>query len=732
MAIQWGAWVGAAPRRMRLGVDFVSVPTPGGNDQAVTVRAKVYVGAQWGFADSNNQFSYSGHLGASAGSRQINVSTNGTREIQALSRSITVSTSPTPLTVQASLSGIEYIGSSLTASVTATATIPAKPTTIPGPPSNVRMGRNSDLRHTIWWDAAAGQVTRYKVELWASSTNSWALLGYTTSLSFQVTTTTPNDAYRPRVTAEGPGGSSTDVWGPAIVRTTPAPVGAVVASRVAGGIRLDWSGLPPQADRFWIYASDGGGYSLLQNVPRTNNFVHASPDVTKIWSYRVYSVVTAAHSGIDTQLVSDFAQSNALDFVAPPNAPELLAPTGFVPDPWDPPVTFTWTHRPVDGSAQSAYELRYRLTGVGSWVTRSGGAAQTHTETLSEMGAYEWQVRTRGQHANFGPWSATGTFEAVARPTVAITYPADGGTVPGARVIVEFTGTYSQGRYWVHTVAQLLNASGEPLETGILQGTERTWAVPLRLDNDTTYRVSLESVDSLDMRSVPAEHTFATSFALPAVPTLTADWDAETASVSLVPTAGSGGEPTVFLDVERSTDEGLTWQRIADTVSSGEAATDTMPPLRGPLWYRPIAFTALRAVAYGEPIEVTPPPATRAYFTAQDGSVISVPYNLAIPGTTAPLASTHRVLGRRKRLAIFDLDTDPSYSVQLTGVVLPRYDGEQYGEHSMTSLLLSQTLYYRDPAGRAFWAVVTSDFAYDPTPWGHEGVSLTVEEVAEP
>lgn len=720
---------------MRLGVDFTSVPAPAADATAVTVKADIYVGVEYSISDSRNAFSYSGTLGSGSGARSLNPPTNGTQKLQSLSRSVAVTTGQaTTVTVSASLSGVEYVGSGSTASVTKTATIPASPYLPPGQPGPMGVSRVSDTSHAITWGASSDAVTRYKLEIYGVNAGGWATLGYTAATSWTTGSTKGNSGYTVRVTAEGPGGSSSTRTLGRSWYTRPATPGSVTATRNGTSIRIKWADSSPYNTEFGVYASSGGAYTLLATVPNgTTEYTHANPDPTKVWTYEVAAGITSAASGVGTYLTSPSrGRSNSVQLLVPPLAPTLIEPVGSVLDPAQGDVRFSWTHRPVDTSDTTGYSLRYRLVGTTAWTTHTetNSSAEYRVVTLTELGDYEWQVQTKGAHASYGAWSAYGRFTAAESPTVAVITPADGSTVAGNRVTVTWEPDVATGETVVRWTAELQDTAGSTVARRVSDGAATSWSPDYNLTDATTYTVAVTVTDSNGLTSPTGTASFTTAFALPDTPSLTATWSDLDASVSLVPTAAPGGPGTVetiTMAVERSMDRGETWELVAEQVASESGVADPYAPLFGPLHYRAVAVSALPSVAYGDAVEVVPPAPTRAWFTLEDGRAIGLPYDLAIPSTRTHAVELHRFLDRPKPVASFALNYEPELTVNVSGVTLP-YHGER-GEEAWAEMVLGRHVFYRDPAGRRFWGVVTSGLGWRPNWYGHHGVDLTVTEV---
>lgn len=103
---------------------------------------------------------------------------------------------------------------------------------------------------------------------------------------------------------------------------------------------------------------------------------------------------------------SDWSGTATLMVASVPNSPASLNPNGGTID-LGTAVTFSWLHRPTDGTAQTAREWRIRRGTSGSWTVRTNNVSTNSTTfTPSAAGLYQWQVRTKGLHPNWSPWSA--------------------------------------------------------------------------------------------------------------------------------------------------------------------------------------------------------------------------------------------------------------------------------------------------------------------------------------
>lgn len=141
-------------------------------------------------------------------------------------------------------------------------------------------------------------------------------------------------------------------------------------------------------------------------------------------------------------LASEWSTSDAVVTICPPAAPTLLAPASSAVVPTDQDtIAFSWSHNPIDGSKQVAAEIQLSFDKGAAWTTYSADASMTLAiPTPQKLNAdVVWRVRTKGSHADFGPWSANGSFSIRQRPSVSIEEPTDGFKVENMPISVRIT-----------------------------------------------------------------------------------------------------------------------------------------------------------------------------------------------------------------------------------------------------------------------------------------------------
>lgn len=150
-----------------------------------------------------------------------------------------------------------------------------------------------------------------------------------------------------------------------------------------------------------------------------------------------------------------------------PNAPTLTSMVGGVTINRANTNRATWVFSdPNAGDSQSAYDLRYRLVGAGSWTNVHGAVPnQFYDFTAGALAAgdYEWQVSTTDSLGVQGPYSPSEFFtagDAPAGPT--ITSPTNGSTVDASDGV-----TWSTANQDVYQVRRVADVAGAP-DTGTI------------------------------------------------------------------------------------------------------------------------------------------------------------------------------------------------------------------------------------------------------------------------
>ncbi|MGO3147079.1 MAG: hypothetical protein ACTIJ6_05300 [Leucobacter sp.] len=521
----------------------------------------------------NGTKSWSGAWGSGSAGQAFNLEANG-RVVLVEGGSGSVALTDSTQTRSFTVSTNHFYG---TTSDTLSVSFPARYAVTP---SLLMVTRLSDTSHRLNWN----RNSLYTAVVVQRRTNggSWVQVGRPTgnAATWTDTTTQANKRYEYRVAGVGGSGQSAFTGASASVYTTPAAVSSVLAEKVGTYIQVTATGLPPYATAYEV--SDNG--SLVDSNVTSWPWLHSAPNPSITHTYSV-----VAKRGT---LKSAGTTSNTVQLLAPPLAPTGLTPNGGV-SASDMDVLFAWVHNPVDTSAQTAYELRYRVP-AGAWTTLSGTTAATRTVALTE-GAYEWQVRTKGQHASFGDWSAIATVTVITRPGVAI---QGDGTTDTPIYTVEWTWDQAQGRPQSAWQVELYDSEMVLLQRREGSGAATAASLSYRLVDGESYTVQVRAATGgIWSEWSPLEIT--AEFVPPADALVTGGWSETTGTVELEITEGAGVVVADLLSIERSVDGGDTWESFITNavLETTLAFSDGESLSRGTTLYRVTATYSVNGAA---------------------------------------------------------------------------------------------------------------------------------------
>lgn len=712
MAIQWGATSGY----FRLGIDVI---VSGTTATIIVYGQSVGYGHSW--SETLN------FTGSWSGSKIVSFYSGvGQTVTKELHRS------------SASFTGTRTYGANISywsgsASVTRSVTI-SDPK--PKPPSSLSVSRDSDSAINLSWVResvyTAVVVQRQKWNRSTMSYGSWQQVGRPTGhvAAFTDTSLGGGQAAKYRVAGVNSGGQSAWSGVSDTVRTTPAAPVSVSAQRQGESALVTWQwGADQLSDGARVYRNG----TLVGTVGQgygggvTPEWVDTSLP-TGEFSYQVRAFAKAVGNA-GTEVVSALsAASNTLSTLSPPAAPGSLTPNG--PTLQVGGVTLRWTHVPTDTTAQTAGQVQWRL-GTGTWTTVNATTASSVTISVPTAGTVQWQARTKGQHASWGPWSPTASFTVVNAPTVAINSPTGEEPLDEPTVAVVWAYTQAQGRPQSAWRATLYGPDG-PLEARSGSGSTSSVRFTTRLEHDTAYHVVVEAATG-DIWSDPAEQAFTTFFVPPAVPMLAGEWNDEAGAHELSFSAGetAGVPPTVTLELHRSIDGGESWELVAEA-TGGTSLTDYEGLSRGETLYRLTAYTAVGAASEmvlpilsdsvavwlgkGTSFERTVGLRHSLKLTFQVGLAYQSLYHFS--GRTLPEEISGDAVDRR---------------VAVSGTLLPERLGmESHSVDDFDALAASSgTVLYRDPEGRRWFGALLSVSAARAAS-GVGSVSFTVRETARP
>lgn len=617
MAISWGNQISNRRGNVaQLGWEIIQYPgtvTAGTTSVALTLR--LYLWTKYSVSDSHNSLRVTGNWSAS---RSVPISHGGSGgQTRVFSEIIYVTPSHggnISVSFSASFSGLEAFGVNAATRVSGTHWVGRRPLVPPARPYGMSAKYESDYRFLVKWGqkdptSASAPYQSQVISRWDHVTNSWRTIATLSgsATSYLDTSTEPGRRYQYSIQARNTGGGSEWAYAPRVSTTPPAPAAPTV-SKAGQDIQVTW---PAVTDtvliselEIWHRVGDKWDAAPLATVPvATTSWTHERPDAAGLHSYALVAV--AGHDY--TKLKSEkSAPSQAIMLLAPPAAPTRLAPAATAIDVADG-ARLSWQHNPVDATNQRAYELRWRQVGASAWQTVRGAGNQFHTfgpGVMQNARSYEWQVRTKGDHANYSPWSQVAVFRTSAAPSVTVTMP--GAKVDSHRTDVRWTYHDPEGTPQSSWRVTLKTPDGVELYSRAGSGAVRALALPYALENGERYSIEVAARDSDGVWSAPAIVDFVVEFAPPVAADIRAMWDVDSGATIIEvdhPKPGAGEVAAISCEVWRSAD-GENWHLVAGKLPPSTTVTDPIPPLRRDVLYRVVSTSALPSMRVGEAVTV--------------------------------------------------------------------------------------------------------------------------------
>jgi hypothetical protein len=618
----WRAYGSGGQMRAEL---YLSDPPAITKDTAtVTQTALARIRTTASITDTFNSNVLNGSIAASDPNKSVVHGSGGgvTEVCLGIGAIATVYGAPVVVTVTATLSGYEIVSGAT--AVAGSVTIPARPYQLPAAPTGVAAARNSDTSHTVTWTRHVSTAAPYSAQRVQRSTDggAWATVATVsaTATSYTDLTTGADHSYRWRVVADNSSGSTASAASSTLYTTPKAP-GTPVAVKDGSNIVLTFTNTARHDVGVKVYESvDGGAFALVDTVATADltTWTHIAPSAEVTHAYKV-----ATYNGALVSALS--AASNTVQLLAAPAAPTGLGPS-VVRDATED-VVLVWTHNPVDSSPQSAFQVRHRELGAGEWTTETPVTSTTSSWTLA-AGTYtnpdtvEWQVATKGAHADYSPWSATATLPSSTRPTATITTPADATQVETSTLFVAWAYHDAEGSAQSAWEVRLYDGVGALVETTSGVGAPTSTTMATVVGDATSWSVWVRVADGAGLWSAWDTAAFTVAYALPTPAVLVLTWDPVTATVALEITnpvvaefafpfgsgdfgdGGFGGSafggvvapPVVQNRVWRSAGGG-SWELIATGVPPDTTIIDWSAPTTGDVDYRVEAFSGLPSVA---------------------------------------------------------------------------------------------------------------------------------------
>lgn len=546
-----GGW-GSSKNGVRIGVFWDGVEYNGDKSQARITDARITIDRNVNINDSANNLSWSGGAVTDGSDANINVDGSGEKRIKNVSaqwQDLSY-TATTTAHFEASFSGVNYAGGTLTADKTVT--FSKRPISIPAAPSALGVSGAGSSRTFNWTLTNTTAAPVATTELYRSLNDGAFLnvgsVAYPTA-SVTVSGLPDNSKIIYRFYTRNSAGQSTTYVQSAAIYTTPAaPSGLAAAKQGDGSIKVTGSDNSAHETGFQIQDSpDGATWADAVASTPSLPWVQVSPNTAVTHRYRARALGPEGLTSVWSNV------SNIVQLLAAPNAPTNLGPTSAKPPTEE--FTLSWSHNPVDSSPQTQRNVSYVFStdGGATWSAAAdlfsdGASVQSYAVAAGTFGPglLKWKARTKGLHADWSPFSAESVVPLTPRPTTTILGPAS--PLNSSRLVVElgYADDYSaQSSATVRVYNDTTNAlllsraeSGARLEfdfsdTPLLEG---------------TYRIEASTTNGAGLSSVVVTSTLVIEYLPPVAPEVfSTAWDEASGSLSLS-TTNPPGDGVVTVD----------------------------------------------------------------------------------------------------------------------------------------------------------------------------------------
>ena len=746
MAIVWGAYEG----HQAVGVEVSMSPATVTKDTAsVTLTWKVWTKTDgWDYFSDNQTMTMSNAIADTQAFVLGNEAPGDAFLVWTGTQSVSTSYSVTVAkTLTAVVSGQVNGG---TPSSSASITIPKRPPQVPSAATVVTATRVSDTQMSVAWTRPANASsdsniwTNVKVNRRSATATAWATVATLagTATSWSDTTTGANNTYQYQVVPTNVSGSGTALTVAAYLDTTPAAPTNVVATKTGADIVVTWTD----------NARADAGYEVLDNgvliattAADATSYTHTAPSTVVTHQYTVRAKTD------NPVLYSGYGTSNTVQLLAPPNAPTGMSPNGSTVD-GDLSLTLTWTHNPVDTTAQREKQIQYRRSGVGTWTTAAitASTAQSWTLTPNDIATIlsggststiEWQVRTSGGYTtadttDMSPWSATASFTVSHKPTATLNVPIDGAVVATPSLAV--TWGYYQPDSHVQSAWQVEILQGAVMVASGAGTSETSWTTPTVLENGGSYTVRVRVRESSGLWSDYDTAAITVAFPAPLAPVIVPTWLPELGYVRVDIQAQSNGvaPDAVSMNVLRSLDGGVTWDILATDLAPTTEYQDWTAPAAGSIVYRVQAVSALPSMAAADTSLVIPVQGRTVYISGGPGYTTCARVRLNARQTVT--SGRERVLneydGRTYPVVTSSTQLTESSAVSAVALTTAEAGDDLPLDGNLRAVLeelfnLPSPHLYRDTTGRTMWCAL-SPLVSEVTQIGT--VSFTATRVAPP
>lgn len=628
-------------------------------------------------------------------------------------------------------------------SITQRWTVPARAYGAPATPSNFQARYLSEGRVECTWGlnvTGDHPVDMLDIWRWSYTSGEYRLAAQlpASARSWTDTNVPSDDFYRWRIHAWRRDGSesakiensspSPQSMAPGDIAMTPgAPVNVRAVKQASGAINVSWERGARYPDRGWGAEIYDNGTKVADVAGDARAWTHASPNAAVS---HVYQVRQKGPGGLLSPLSE---RSNTVQLLTNPGTPGSLSPAGVPQTPGT--VTLSWTHTSIDTTVQTRADVRWRKRGSANWGEATvSGDRHTYSPVFNEVGEYEWQVRTwgaykTGQEAGASPWSPVTGFKVAHAPIVSLAEPAGGSVVHSSSTRIRWSYSQAEGSAQRSAAIQVIDeATGQAIASTLLEGTASSWDPGVRLEDRQAYLVRVTASSGDGLSSAEATSRFTVSYLPPAAPSVLVRWDDTTGAASIGitnPTGVANTVPAVSNSIERSIDDGKTWEKIADhlpvdtTLQDGEALSN------GKTIYRVSATSATPSTATTSvALEAD---SQALWVSGGTGFATSVPLRYDPETSIKPSLLTRKVhyfAGRTR-----GVEVTGSHQVRTITLGASLHDRDYRLVQALEALAVAPAPFlYRDPLGRRIYCSMSSMSAPREV-GGMWKVSVELEEV---
>lgn len=363
------------------------------------------------------------------------------------------------------------------------------------------------------------------------------------------------------------------------------------------------------------------------------------------WYYRVRNVCG--------DLASAWVESDGIVTICAPAAPTITSPSSSQVIPkTQASITVAWRHNPIDGSAQTAAQWRWSTDGGKTWNTLivSGAASSAAlANSFAVNTRLTVQARTKGAHADYGPWSAAVSTYVRQVPTVTIEEPGNGFTIENTPVHVRIAYSDPSGAMAAGTLT-VRDADGAAVYSRDLMG-GLEFDVPAGewLPSDGAAYALAVTVRSSSTLQGSASRSVSVKYVLPSVAIADAVPDPETGYVAVTVREGRTDSAVAMESCSLWRNVGGARTLLAEGLLDGSKVVDRYAPLNTDYSYETASFAdsgAVSGASFPGRFE------SARLFVYWSGGVASGMYNASDSFSVKPSFDTFEIAGRGLPVAV--------------------------------------------------------------------------------